>query len=146
MTEFFNRFSEKHLRRRLRKEMPPAEVLLWSRLRRGQLRGHRFRRQYSIGPFSVDFYCVRAKLAIELDGDSHFTQEARPSNARRQQYIESFGIRVLRFTNVELYDNLDGVVEAIARVLEEEPPGSPLRKGGMMDCLGLAGTLSDRVS
>ena len=115
MTEFFNRSSEKDLRRRLRKEMPRAEVILWSRLRRGQLRGHRFRRQSSIGPFCVDFYCFQSKLAIELDGDSHFTPEAKSYDARRQHSIESFGIREPRFTNVELYDNLDGVVEAIAR-------------------------------
>ena len=125
MTEFFNRSSEKDLRRRLRTEMTPAEVILWSHLRRGQLRGHRFRRQYSIGPFCVDFYCVQSKLVIELDGDSHFTPEAKSYDAQRQHYIESFGIRVLRFTNVELYDNLDGVVEAIARALEAEPPCIP---------------------
>lgn len=132
MTEFFNRSSEKDLRRRLRKEMPRAEVILWSRLRRGQLRGHRFRRQYSIGPYSVDFYCAQARLAIELDGDTHFTPEAKQSDARRQQYIESFGIRVLRFTNVELYDNLDGVIEAIARALGlgEGPPWIPPSSGG----------------
>jgi very-short-patch-repair endonuclease len=105
--------------------MPQAEVILWSRLCRGQLRGHRFRRQSSIGPFCVDFYCVQSKLAIELDGDSHYTPEAKFYDARRQQYIESFGIRVLRFTNVELYDNLDGVVKAIGRALEAEPPCIP---------------------
>jgi very-short-patch-repair endonuclease len=60
MTEFFNRSSEKDLRRRLRKELTPAEAELWSRLLRGQLRGHRFRRQYSIGPYCVDFYCAQA--------------------------------------------------------------------------------------
>ena len=58
-----------------RKEMPSAEIILWSRLRRGQLLEHRFRRQYSVGPYFIDFYCVQAKLAIELDGDSHFTPE-----------------------------------------------------------------------
>jgi very-short-patch-repair endonuclease len=125
MTEYFNRSSEKDLRRQLRKEKPPAEALLWSRLRREQLGGHRFRRQYSVGPFCVDFYCVQAKLAIELDGDSHFTPDAKRYDFDRQQYIESFGIRVLRFTNVELYDNLDGVLEAIAMALAAEPPCIP---------------------
>jgi very-short-patch-repair endonuclease len=127
MTEFFNRSSEKDLRRRLRKELTPVEVELWARLRRGQLRGHRFRRQYSIGPYCVDFYCVQAKLAIELDGDSHFTPEAKQYDAQRQRYIGALGIRFLRFTNVEIYDNLDGVVEAIGRALglEEEPPCIP---------------------
>jgi very-short-patch-repair endonuclease len=126
MTEFFNRSSEKGLRRRLRKELTPAEAQLWSRLRRGQLRGHRFRRQYSIGPYCVDFYCVQAKLAIEVDGDTHFTPEAKRYDAPRQDYIEAFGIRLLRFTNAEVYDNLDGVLEAIARALGlEEPPCIP---------------------
>jgi very-short-patch-repair endonuclease len=127
MTEFFNRSSEKELRRRLRNEPTPAEAELWSRLRRGQLRGHRFRRQYSIGPFCVDFYCVQAKLVIEVDGDTHFTPEAKQYDAQRQSYIEAFGIRFLRFTNVEVHDNLDGVLEAIARALglEEGPPCIP---------------------
>ena len=127
MTEFFNRSSEKDLRRRLRKELTPAEAELWSRLRRGQLRGHRFRRQYSIGPYCVDFYCVQAKLAIEVDGDTHFTPEAKQYDAQRQRYIEAFGIRFLRFTNVDVYDNPDGVVEAIARAigLDDEPPCIP---------------------
>jgi very-short-patch-repair endonuclease len=125
MTEYFNRSSEKGLRRRLRNEMTPAESLLWSLIRRGQLRGHRFRRQFSIGPYCVDFYCARAKLAIELDGDTHFTPQAKGYDARRQRYIESLGIRVLRFTNVELYDNLEGVVEAIARAVGAEPPCIP---------------------
>jgi very-short-patch-repair endonuclease len=127
MTEFFNRSSEKDLRRRLRKELTPAEAELWARLRRGQLREHRFRRQYSVGPYCVDFYCVQAKLAIELDGDTHFTSEAKQYDAQRQRYIGAFGIRFLRFANAEVYDNLDGVVEAIARALglEEEPPCSP---------------------
>jgi very-short-patch-repair endonuclease len=132
MTEFFNRSSEKDLRRRLRKELTPAEAELWSRLHRGQLGGHRFRRQYSVGPYCVDFYCVQAKLAIEVDGDSHFTAEAKQSDPERQRYVEAFGIRFLRFTNADVYDNPDGVIEAIARALgpDEEPPVSPLRKGG----------------
>ena len=127
MTELFNRSSEKDLKRSLRKELTPAEAELWSRLRRGQLRGHRFRRQYSIGPYCVDFYCVQAKLAIEVDGDTHFTPEAKHYDAQRQRYIEAFGIRFLRFTNVDVYDNPDGVVEAIARAigLDDEPPCIP---------------------
>jgi len=125
MTEFFNRSSEKELRRRQRKELTPAETKLWSRLRRGQLHGRRFRRQYSVGPYCVDFYCAQAKLAIEVDGDTHFTPEAKQYDARRQSYIEAFRVRMLRFTNDEVYDNLDGVVEAIARALREEPPCIP---------------------
>jgi very-short-patch-repair endonuclease len=119
MTEFFNRSTEKDLRRRLRKEMTPAELTLWSHLRARQLLGRKFRRQYSVGPYSIDFYCVEDKLAIELDGDSHFTPAAIENDARRQQFIESFGIRVLRFTNQDVYENIEGVIEMIARAIEE---------------------------
>ena len=130
MTEYFNRSSEKEMRRRLRKEMPQAEVVLWTRLRGKQLFGKKFRRQYSVGPYSIDFYCPEVKLAIELDGDSHFTQEAKQYDAQRQQYIESFSIRFLRFTNQDVYENLDGVLEAISLAVQENPPQSPLFKGG----------------
>ncbi|WP_165229230.1 endonuclease domain-containing protein [Aquisphaera insulae] len=122
MTEFFNRGSEKERRRELRGRMPLAEVLLWSQLRRGQLLGYRFRRQYSVGSFIVDFYCPRLKLAIELDGDSHFSEEAKAYDARRQHFIEEFGIRFLRFTNQDVLDNMDGVLEVIARAVEQGPP------------------------
>ena len=116
MTEFFNREAEKDIRRTLRASMPKAEVLLWSKLRVRQLSGLKFRRQYSIGPFAVDFYCPELKLAIELDGESHSQEESLQRDAERQEYIEGFGIRFLRFTNDEIYDNLEGVLMEIARV------------------------------
>ena len=116
MTEFFNREAEKDVRRTLRASMPKAEVLLWSRLRVKQLSGLKFRRQYSIGPFAVDFYCPELKLAIELDGESHSQEESLQRDAERQGYIEGFGIRFLRFTNNEIYDNLEGVLMEIARI------------------------------
>jgi very-short-patch-repair endonuclease len=125
MTQYFNRLTEKETRRRLRGTMPPAEARLWSRLRARQVLGRKFRRQYSVGPFSLDFYCVEEKLAIELDGDSHFSPEARESDAQRQHFIESFGIRFLRFTNHEVYDNLDGVLEVIADAVQAGPPSIP---------------------
>jgi very-short-patch-repair endonuclease len=130
MTEFFNRSSEKDLRRRLRTDMPPAEVILWSRLRRGPLRGHRFRRQYSVGPFCIDFDCAQSKLATELDGDSHFTPEAKSYDAQRQHYIESFGIRLLRFTNVAVMTISTGWLRPEPGHWKQNPPVSPLRKGG----------------
>ena len=114
MAEFFNRSRETQRRRRLRKAMPTAEVILWSRLQGRQVVGKKFRRQYSVGPYFIDFYCVEVRLAVELDGDTHFTSEARSYDRERQQFIESFGIRFLRFTNVDVYENLDGVLEVIA--------------------------------
>ena len=142
MTEFFNRTTEKAMRRQLRKAMPKAEVLVWSRLRGKQLCGYKFRRQYSVGPYSIDFYCPAAKLAIEIDGDSHFYPVEQRYDSQRQRYIESFGIRCLRFTNSEIYENLEGVLETVARVLQNiagwcrrrHPPQSPLRKGGSKKC------------
>jgi len=116
MTRVYNRTSEKKKRRALRGEMPRAEVLLWSKLRGRQLGELKFRRQYSVGPYVVDFYCPEARLAIEVDGDSHFVDGAEDCDARRQTYIESFGIQFVRCTNGDVYDRMDGVLEEIERV------------------------------
>ena len=129
MTQPFNRFDEKALRRRLRNDMPPAEVLLWSRLRGKQLLGRKFRRQFSVGPYCLDFYCPELRLAIEVDGDSHFTDAAKPRDHVRQGWIESFGIRFLRFTNTDIYENPDGVLEVIAAAIESTPLDPPLAGG-----------------
>jgi very-short-patch-repair endonuclease len=130
MTEYFNRRDEKALRRRLRNDMPPAELRLWSRLRGKQLLGRKFRRQFSVGPYCLDFFCPELKLAIELDGDSHFTNAANQRDGARQEWVESFGIRFVRFTNTDIYENLDGVLEVIAAAIADTPPQSPLGKGG----------------
>ena len=81
-------------RRQLRGSMPEAEVILWSRLKGRQLLGCKFRRQYSVGSFVIDFFSVEIKLGIELDGDSHFQPGAPEYDSERQQFIESFGIRI----------------------------------------------------
>jgi very-short-patch-repair endonuclease len=136
MTEFFNRSSEKEKRRELRNNMPGAEVLLWSRLKGCQLFDCKFRRQYSVGAFVVDFYSPEIKLGIELDGESHFQGGAREYDQQRQWFIESFGIKVVRFLNTDIYENMDSVLEVIAREIEirraqhSNPPRPPLRKGG----------------
>ena len=113
MTKVFNLKSGKQTRRSLRKSMPDAEVILWSKLRRRQVGGHKFRRQFGVGRYSVDFYCPKLKLGIEVDGDSHFLPGAKEKDSRRQSYIEQCGIRILRFTNDEVRTNLDGVLERI---------------------------------
>ena len=93
--------------------MPKAEIILWSKLKSKRLDGYKFRRQYSVGKFVIDFYCPRLKLAIELDGDSHFSEGSEESDKGRQDFIESFGISFLRFTNNDIYENLDEVLTAI---------------------------------
>lgn len=115
MTEFFNRTCEKKKRQQLRRSMPKAEVLLWVRLKGRQLLGRKFRRQYSVGGFILDFYSPELRLGIEIDGDSHFQPGANQYDLRRQDFIESFGIRVLRFLNTDVYENLEGVLEWIAQ-------------------------------
>jgi very-short-patch-repair endonuclease len=113
MNEFFNRESETGKRRLLRASMTDAKVILWSRLRgRGLLRC-KFRRQYSVGSFVIDFYSVEIKLGIELDGDSHFQPPAPEYDGKRQQFVESFGIKIVRISNSEVRTNLDGVLEML---------------------------------
>ncbi len=113
MEKLFNRASEKNTRRKLRSTMPPAEVALWRQLRLRQISGCKFRRQASIGKYIVDFYCPEKKLVIEVDGDSHSGNETY--DKQRQKYIESFGIRFLRFTNIDIFETLEGVVEIIKK-------------------------------
>lgn len=118
MTRLFNKTSEKEKRRVLRKNMPPAETILWSKLRGKSLNGLKFKRQYSIGPYIVDFYSPQLKLAIELDGESHFVEGALQRDQVRQAFIESADVTVLRFTNCDIYDRLEGVIE---KILEQLP-------------------------
>ena len=93
--------------------MPKAEVILWQYLKGKQINGCKFRRQFGVGPYVVDFYCVEFKLAIELDGDSHFSEDAQKHDIERQEYIGQFGIKFLRFTNDDVYTNVNGVVQTI---------------------------------
>ena len=117
MTRVFNKTEEKLKRRTLRKNMPLPEILLWSKLKDKNLKGYKFRRQYSIDQFVVDFYCPKCKLAIEIDGDSHFIQGTEMRDRERQLVIESFGLIFLRFTNKEVCENIEGVLEKITEYL-----------------------------
>ena len=121
MVKIFNKNTVKANRKSLRKQMPPAEVALWQVLRNKQANGHKFRRQYSIEQYILDFYCPSAKLAIEIDGDSHFNESAVQADKIRQKIIEELGIRFLRFTNSDVCENLDGVFETILKNLPPLP-------------------------
>lgn len=116
-----NIYNTKQNRRELRKNMPKAELLLWAKLKNKQC-GHKFRRQFGFGNFIVDFYCPAARLAIEIDGDSHFNASAEMYDNQRQKLIESLGIKFLRFTNCDIYNSMEGVV---AKILEHLPPLTP---------------------
>jgi very-short-patch-repair endonuclease len=102
-------------RKRLRRNLTPAEAFLWKHLQRSQLAGRKFRRQHSVGYYILDFYCPAEKLAVELDGAHHFTPEGMAYDEERTGYINSVGIRVVRFENKEVFDHLEGVLEEIKR-------------------------------
>jgi very-short-patch-repair endonuclease len=108
--------------RHLRKTMSKAEAVLWTHLRGSRINGRRFRRQHPIGPFVADFACVKARLVIEVDGDSHTSEEAQAYDARRTMYLTKQGWRERRFTNQAVLQNLDHVLEEIRRELELSPP------------------------
>lgn len=105
--------------RRLRANATEAEQKLWSQLRKRQLYGFQFRRQYSIGPFFVDFVCLEAKLLIEVDGSQHADREEQ--DERRSAFLRANGYRVLRFWNFGVMSDVDSVVERIAEVLRQTP-------------------------
>ena len=108
----------KPLRRRLRKRMTAAEVALWFMLKNRQLNGERFLRQFSIGYFVVDFYCSKYNLAIELDGAGHFTDEGQIYDANRTDFLNTLGVRVIRFENFEVFEYPMRTLDEIRKYLK----------------------------
>lgn len=103
----------KQLSRNLRNNLTDAEKLLWSKIRMKQLKDCQFYRQKIIGKYSVDFYCHSAKLAIELDGGQHYSDEGMEKDRARDAYLASLGVKVLRFSDKEMMMNTDGVLKTI---------------------------------
>ena len=99
--------------RDLRRHLTRAETYLWSALRRKQLGGLKFRRQHPLGPYIVDFFCVAARLAVELDGGVHRDESSQDHDARRDQWIERQGIRILRIPNQLILEDIE---EALCRI------------------------------
>jgi len=99
--------------RRLRNNMTDAERLLWSRIRRKQLKGFQFYRQKIIGDYIVDFYCPAAKVVVEVDGGQHYEEEGVQKDKVRDQYMEKLGFRVMRFSSRDVFKNLDGILLTI---------------------------------
>src|SRR5262245_32460842 len=102
----FNRRSKKDLRRKLRTFGTAPEAVLWKHLQRKQILGKLFRRQVSIGRYIVDFYCAECRLIIELDGASHFSVLMEEHETERTRCLEGLGLRILRFENRALRQNL----------------------------------------
>jgi very-short-patch-repair endonuclease len=123
-----NRIELKQRRKELRNNATPAERLLWCSLQHGSLAGYKFRRQHSVGFYILDFYCPSERLAIELDGDTHFTEEALEYDRERTTYLNSLSIKVLRFLNTDVYDNLDAVGDRILEEIRKPYHSRPLLK------------------
>ncbi len=106
----------KPLARQMRREPTPAEKLLWQKLRHKQLLGFKFRRQQAIDRFIVDFYCHEARLVVEVDGEIH--DYSKEKDGIRQEFLESLGLRVVRFRNEDVVERMEGVLEDIAGWLQ----------------------------
>ena len=105
MTKHYNKKTELEKRRLLRKRQTFTEKILWTHLRKRQALGCKFRRQYSVDHFVIDFYCPELKLAVELDGNVHEIPEQKEYDVARQKYLEEFGIKFIRITNEEFLGN-----------------------------------------
>ncbi|MBS3905917.1 MAG: endonuclease domain-containing protein [Syntrophaceae bacterium] len=103
----------KALSQHLRKNMTDAENRLWLRLRRKQLKGRPVYRQKIIGKYIVDFYCPKADLVIELDGGQHYSETGKAKDGARDDALREMGIKVLRFSDRDVFENIDGVMERI---------------------------------
>lgn len=112
--------------RELRKQGVLSEALLWHQLKGKKMCAYQFTRQKPIGDYIVDFYCSKLKLAIEIDGESHYGKFQY--DRQRQQFLESLGLRVLRFNDTDVKRDMDNVLMAIEGWIarREKQPPSPL--------------------
>ena len=105
MTKHLNKPSEKVKRRKLRQNPTEAEKLIWKFLRNRQLLKYKFKRQYSIDHFVIDFYCPELKLAVEADGATHNESGRKEYDIRRERYLKKFGLTFIRIKDEELFGN-----------------------------------------
>lgn len=105
----------KEYRRELRNEATSAEKLLWDELKGKKLKGYKFRRQHSVGNYILDFYCPAHMLAIELDGLHHLEEEEMIYDDARTRYLNELSIKVIRFKNPDVENNINWVLEEIVK-------------------------------
>lgn len=120
-----NRPELKDFRKKLRNNSTSAEATLWTFLKGKQLKGRKFRRQFSVENYILDFYCPSEKLAVELDGADHFTSAGFESDEERTRVLNSHGIKVIRFENKEVFQAIEGVLESIMNNFTTPPYGHP---------------------
>lgn len=119
MTLHFNKSSEKEKLRKLRQKQTHCEKIVWMHLRNRKLIGYKFKRQYSIDKFIIDFYCPELKLAVEIDGSIHELEENKIYDLERQNYIEKYGIKFIRIKNEELLENPNKAFQRIEDKIKE---------------------------
>lgn len=102
--------------RKMRREPTPAEQAMWTLLRHRRLSGFKFRRQHPFGPYILDYYCPRSRIAVELDGDSHASEEGMRSDEERERLLTENGIAILRFWNDEVHADSEAVLGRIVEV------------------------------
>jgi len=113
--EIYNKLESKSLRKYLRKNSTKAELLLWQELRNKKFLNAKFKRQFGVGKYVLDFYCPEVKLAIELDGELHTEKNAIEYDKIRTVFLNSVGIKVIRFKNEELFEKMPIVLEQIKK-------------------------------
>src|ERR1039457_2972429 len=115
MPRIINNFQRKNIRKELRRNQTPQEIILWSKIRDNQT-NYKWKRQVSIGPYIADFYCWKKLLVIELDGSQHL--DNKEYDKEREKYFLGLGIKTIRFWNNEINTNIDGVLKIIIEKLE----------------------------
>ncbi|MGH8504492.1 MAG: endonuclease domain-containing protein, partial [Stenotrophobium sp.] len=111
----------------LRRRMTESEQMLWLHLRAHRFQGHKCKRQQPLGPYIADFVCFSARLIVEVDGSQHLKN---PHDAKRDEWFEENGFRVLRFWNDQVLQETEAVLEEILRVVEAAPLPQPLSRNG----------------
>ncbi|MCX6147720.1 MAG: DUF559 domain-containing protein [Candidatus Kapabacteria bacterium] len=113
----------------LRRNMTKAEKKIWFNLLRGL--PYTFQRQKILDNYIVDFYCSKLQLVIEIDGDSHFSNDAIEYDKIRTTILEGYGLQVIRYTNREIDENFDFVCNEILGIVENVKPQTPFKKRGL---------------
>ncbi|VAX30102.1 hypothetical protein MNBD_NITROSPIRAE03-507 [hydrothermal vent metagenome] len=115
--------------RHLRNNSTKAEIRLWLYLKGGQMMGYDFDRQKPIDNFIVDFFCRDLMLAIEVDGYTHTFEEVADRDERKEKRLQELGVRIIRFKDEDVMNNLEGVMKEIENRVKKHTPLSPLKRG-----------------
>ena len=116
MQRVHNLKKKKNFRRKLRKNLTTSERIFWNKIRHSQS-GYKFRRQHSIGPYIVDFYCPKLNIIIEIDGDVHAIEEQIKKDKIREDYLGKLNFKIIRYNNNDIINNIDGVLEDLYKKL-----------------------------